>query len=155
MTTNPQVRIVAASIALAEYKSFGVYMCQANRTFQPCSHLAFYENKRIYRVIPAIRSQVESVTLFDEEAVEKRDDIDTRTKAVLIYLVQKLREANNSRALEKSTEKVTLLSGIGDPDTIILPHDIQHKQRYAFTQGHRYIARDKLLANPMTTSELL
>ncbi len=155
MTTNPQVLIVAARIALAEYKSFGVYMCQKNRNFQPCSHLAFYENKRIYRVIPAIRSQVESVTLFDEEAVEQRDDIDTRTKAVLIYLIQQLREANNFRYLEKSTEKVTFLSGIGDPDTIILPHDIQHEQGYAFTQGHRYIAREKLLNAPRTTSELL
>lgn len=155
MTTNPQVLIVASTIALAEYKSFGVYMCQENRTFQPCSHLAFSENKRIYRVIPAIRSQVESVTLFDEEAVEQRDDIDTRTKAVLIYLIQQLREANNFRYLEKFIEKVTLLSGIGDPDTIILPHDIQHEQKNAFTRKHRYISREKLLNAPRTTSELL
>lgn len=154
MTTNPQVLIVAARIALAEYKSFGVYMCQEKRAFQSCSHLAFYENKRIYRVIPAIRSQVESVTLFDEETVEKRDDIDTKTKAVLIYLVQQLRETNNFRYLENFTEKVTFLSGIGDPDTIILPHDIQHEQRNAFTRGHRYIAREKMLTSPRTTSEL-
>jgi hypothetical protein len=129
-------------------------MCQEHRKFQPCSHLAFYENKRIYRVIPAIRSQVESVTLFDEEIVEKRDDIDTRAKAVLIYLIQNLKNANNFRYTEKSTEKVTFLSGIGDPDTIILPRDIKHNQANAFVQGHRYISREKVLSAPMTTAEL-
>lgn len=151
--------VAASKLAASDYQLYNVYICPPNRSFQTTSHMGFYVNSRISRVIPAIRGQVESIILF-ESAIEKRDDLNSRQQALLIYLAQKLSAAKDYR-YGKEEYKVIFLSGIGDPDTIILPHEIENNlvtklgKKQAFTQGYRYVAVAKLLAAPKTTSSLL
>jgi hypothetical protein len=42
-----RVVVVAARLALDEYLKYSAYICQPNRTFQPCNHMAFYTQNKI------------------------------------------------------------------------------------------------------------
>lgn len=55
---DDEVLIVAARRAISEYLKHGLYICQPNRTFRPCSHMAFYANGRIHHQIPKILGKI-------------------------------------------------------------------------------------------------
>jgi hypothetical protein len=152
-----QVLVVAARIALPEYLRLGAYICQPHRSFQPCSHMAFYANGAIDRHVPAILGAVESIIL-DQESVLARRDLDRQAQAYLLSLVRQLVKESPRIGNE---QKVIFLSTPNDPQTIRLPHDIQNDltsesgRTIAFTQGQRYVPLSSLQAAPKTTSDLL
>jgi hypothetical protein len=53
-----RVAVVAARFDLYEYLKYSVYICQPDRTFQPCVRMAFYTKNKIDRRIPKILGQI-------------------------------------------------------------------------------------------------
>lgn len=153
-----QVVVVAARRALDEYFRHSAYICQPNRSFQPCDYIAFYANGKIDRHIPRILATVESVVL-DEQAIISDKGLREELKTQLLALVRDLQAEGSFRVDE--AQKVMFLSSSDSDDTLLLPHDIENDllsdsgRTIAFTQGQRYVPLDKLLAAPLTTSELL
>jgi hypothetical protein len=153
-----QVLVVAARTALPEYLRLEAYICQPHRSFQPCSHMAFYANGAIDRHVPAILGVVESISLAQESVLARRD-LDRQARDRLLSLVRQLVKMRSPRIGDE--QKVILLSTPNDPQTIRLPHDIQNDltsesgRTIAFTQGQRYVPLDSLQAGPKTTSDLL
>lgn len=64
-----RVAIVAARIALAEYRAHSAYICQPGRIFQPSAYMGFYADKSIDRHIPTIQATMEGI-LLSREGVE-------------------------------------------------------------------------------------
>lgn len=155
---SEQVVVVAARRALGEYFRHSAYICQPNRSFQPCNHMAFYANGRVDRHIPRILETVESIVL-SEDAITTDASLPADLRARLLALVRELEEEGSFRLDE--AQKVMFLSPPGAEETLILPHDIENDltsdtgRTTAFTQGQRYVPLDKLMAAPETTSDLI
>lgn len=153
-----QAVIVAARLALAEYRHHLVYMCQPRRTFQACSHIGFYAEGQIYPSIPAILGSVDAV-VFTAEAIAARDDLTSEMRTRLLHLLDGLKHTNSDRLGEE--QKVLFLSAPDAPETLRLTHGIVNDltsdtgRAIAFVQGQRYVPLARLKANPRTTTELL
>jgi hypothetical protein len=153
-----QAVVVPAVRALPEYHRFSTYICQPNRTFQPCTHLAFYADRKVYHRIPRILAQIENVVL-SESAIFARDDISMEMKNKLIEIVSVLQNEENERYEQEA--KIIFLTSHDDPETLKLTHDIDNDltsdsgRTVAFVQGQRYVSLEKLKKNPTKTSQLL
>lgn len=152
------VLIVPARSAIEDYRSFSVYVCQPNRSFQPVEYIGFYHSGAIDQYIPKIIGKpIEDVTLT-EEAIEEAQ-LSLETKQDLLQLVEQLKSHNSSRYGVKL--KVFFLSSPNSPDTIKLARNIRNDLKneagrpYAFTQGQRYVPLSALQKNQTTTTELL
>ncbi|MBW4581336.1 MAG: hypothetical protein KME42_17340 [Tildeniella nuda ZEHNDER 1965/U140] len=152
------VLIVPARSAIQDYRSFSVYVCQPNRSFQPVEYIGFYHGGVIDQYIPKIIGKpIEDVTLT-EEAIEEAQ-LSLETKQDLLQLVKQLKKHSSSRYGVKL--KVFFLSSPTSPDTIKLTQAIKNDLKneagrpYAFTQGQRYVPLSALRKNPATTTELL
>jgi hypothetical protein len=152
-----EVLVVAARRALSEYLKHGLYICQANRPFRTCSHMAFYANGHIHHQIPKILGQIEQI-MMTQEAVEAYSG-DGELRERLLVLFDEWGKAASPRIGEVA--KVMFLSPVGDDLTIVLPHDIKNDlvsesgRTIAFTQGQRYVPLERLQKGPRTTTELL
>jgi len=155
--TGDQVLVVAAKHAINEYLSYGVYMCQPNRTFQPSSHMAFYSSGKIHHEIPAIQEQIEEITL-EPAIIEQYADISDDNRRRLLQIANHLRQSETMR-LQKC--KVVFLTAPDDPNTLRLTADIENDltsesgRTIAFVQGQRYIPIERFEGNPQKTSDLL
>jgi hypothetical protein len=152
-----EVLVVAARKALADYQKYGVYICQPNRTFRPCSHMAFYSSGRIHHQIPSILGKIEQI-MMTREAVEGYSD-DKGHRERFLFVIDELDKSASPRIGELA--KVLFLSMPDDDMTINLPNDIENDlmsesdRTIAFTQGQRYVSLERLQQAPLTTSELL
>jgi hypothetical protein len=152
-----EVLVVAARRALSDYLKYGAYICQPNRSFRPCSHMAFYANGRIHKQIPKIMGKIEQIMMTREAAEGFSGDNEHRER--LLFLFDELEKSADSRIGELA--KVLFLSTPDDDMTIVLPNDIENDlisesgRTIAFTQGQRYVPLERLKKAPSTTSKLL
>jgi hypothetical protein len=152
-----QVLVVPARRALAEYKRFSAYICQPNRSFRPSSHLAFYRNGKIDRLVPEISSTIESIFMSREGFQDKNLSNEQREK--FVELIEKMEQENNHNLGEE--HKIIFLSAPEDSLTIDIGHEIvndlesESGRGVAFTQGQRYVSLEAIQKKPKTTSELL
>ena len=142
-----EVLVVAALLALGEYRDTSAYVCQPNRAFRDVERIAFYTLGEIAPFIPKI------IETFD--AVEFRRGMhDGRLGSVVDALV--------NRALRPEVQhyKVMLLTSPDDSETIRLNAPIVNDltseagRNIAFTQGQHYVSLSRLKA-AKTTSELV
>src|SRR5437868_14058351 len=67
---SDRVVVVAARIALDEYRKYSAYICQPDRAFRNCVRMAFYTQNKIECHSPKILGLIEAIS---------RDEIETRT----------------------------------------------------------------------------
>ncbi len=118
-----RVVAVAARFALTEYLKYSAYICQPDRTFQPCDHMAFYTQNKIDRHIPTILGQIEAIT---RDEIETRSDLSDIDKARLRTLLQKM-DTVRSEEWSKMKLKIVFLSPSDSSDTLILPQEIANR----------------------------
>lgn len=156
--SKPQVLVVAARIAYDEYLRHGLYFCQPNRTFQPCTHMGFYAQGQIQPKVPKILASIESIQL-DEEAIERTTELPEQERQRLKSAVALLRSGHDERISE--SVKVLFLSAQDSPETLTLPQPIVNDLRtesgrtVAFVQGQRYVSFEAIQRAPGTTSGLI
>jgi hypothetical protein len=155
LLTQDDTVIVAANVAWDEFRRFGAYVCQPNRSFRAgLSHLGFYHAGQIEPLIPRIMDQRESVMLTHDEAERLRSAGD----AALGDLVDRLlRERARPEGVPHG---IFLLTPHDHPDTVRLPHAIRNDtvassgRSWAWTLGQRYTSLDRLRQGFERTSQL-
>jgi hypothetical protein len=154
-----QVLVVAARVALDEYRRYSAYVCQPNRSFRPVSHMAFYRDGTIAPMLPKVLDKVESIVL-SHEGISSDPSMTGERRGRLTTLIESgLRPAVDER-LGKEVQ-VIFLSEEASPDTLRLQHPVRNMptsdggRSQAFVQGHRYVPLANFLKNPRTTSELV
>jgi hypothetical protein len=150
---DDRVLVVAARKAWPEYQKHGLYFCQANRSFKPVDHLAFYTDGEIKTAVPSVTDAIESIK-FTEETVRNHSDPSQSQREKLLDAVTQFRKEGSERYGE--TEKVIFLR-----DDIELDYPVKNDKTasdsdrtVAFVQGHRYVSFSKLRKNPEYTTEL-
>lgn len=153
--------VPASKYARDEYYRYSAYICQPNRPFRQVTRMAFYYGGRIIRHVPAVRGMVESVSLSEAGLGEiKGASLDPDVVEPATGLLSALLGDNNFRVGKEDRVKFVLLSKHDDPETFVLPHEIENDKRgaggqiVAFTQGQRYISFARLQAAPRKTSQL-
>src|SRR5438445_13886117 len=155
--SEDKVVVIPAGFALDEYLKYSAYICQPNRTFQPCVRMAFYAKNKIDRRIPKILGQIEAIS---GDEIETRTDLTESERARLRTLLRKMEPAR-SEEWSKKKLKIVFLSPPDSPDTLVLPDDIVNDSTSgsgggaAFTQNQRYVSLARLEQEPKTTSELV
>lgn len=144
--------VVAARVAYEVYRHMGGYVCQPLRSFrQEIKYLGFYKDKAIQREVPLIRYRRKNVTFSPEAANALRASGD-ETDVEIGELITKHLAADQQMAGQPY--QVFLLSSPDDESTLVLPKEIHHTKRGAWTQGQRYTASEALKRGPATTEEL-
>lgn len=148
-----RVLVVAARKAWPEYQKHNLYFCQANRSFKPVDHLAFYADGEIKTAIPSVTGAIESIELT-QESVQDHSELTRSQREQLLEAVNQLDEEDSERYGE--TEKVIFLR-----DGIELDRPVENDKTasdsdrtVAFVQGHRYVSYSKLRENLTYTTEL-
>jgi hypothetical protein len=147
---NPDVVIVPATKALAEFQRLGAYICQPRRSFQPVKYLGFYWQRRIEPQFPKVWDFVKDVLFTPQEAERLRADPDALTSRVGEVVQQALGDPDSDREVGERYQVVPLDLEAG----FTLDAPIQHDGPAAWTQNQRYATRDALEKNPATTDEL-
>lgn len=155
---SEKVLVLPARNAYEEYMSVSAYICQANRRFEPTTHVAFYSDRKIQPHVPRILGSVESVS-WREADILSDPNLSLETRNRLISLLREAKKRGVARQDGKSY-KVMFLAPPGSPDAIRLPHPIENDKKtsngkpWPFTVGHRYIVASKLLSGVEKTSQL-
>lgn len=150
-----QVLVVPARRAINEYLAHSVYMCQPNRTFQPCARIAFYVSGKIDIRVPRILEQIESVNLSDAGIARQPASLQPQ----LTRLLTELTAAKSDRLNEDT--KVMFLTPPTAKETFKLKQEIENDcksangKTTAFVQGQRYVPFSQLQTSPKTTTLLL
>lgn len=118
-----QVVVVPAGKAYREYLQYGAYVCQPRRPFKPVERMAFYCRGQIEREIPMIRHVMDEVEFSQENADVLRASGEA-TAGETAELIERLLEAGPRQ--EGDVHKVFLLTGHGDPETVILERPIRN-----------------------------
>lgn len=150
---NDNVIIVAARVALNDYKLYGCYICQENRNFRLDSmYMAFYYKNKITRYIPQILGYIDSIDISNPNL----DNLAITTVAASESEVKKrlnnfLTQYQNSKNFYFSRNKIIILSLPTDIRTVKLDHEIINNKtdkrglkRVPFTQSNRYSTISKL-----------
>ncbi|MGH3005445.1 MAG: hypothetical protein ACRDOS_05990 [Gaiellaceae bacterium] len=144
--------VVAARIAYQEYLETGSYVCQAGRRFRDdIEYLGFYKDKAIQPEVPVIRHRRDSVTFSRDKASSLRASGD-ESDAIIAGLIDE--NLDSGRRAEGDSHQVFLLSSPGDEMTLVLPQEIPHAKKGAWTQGQRYTSSEALRRGAATTEEL-
>ena len=147
---NPDVVIVPATRALAEFERLSAYICQPKRSFQLVEYLGFYWQRRIEPRFPKIRGFVKDVLFTPEEAQRLKGDPDPLTARVGEIVEQALADVEGDRRVGERYQVVPL--DIDSGFTLAAP--IEHKGPSAWTQNQRYATVDALRTQPATTDDL-
>jgi hypothetical protein len=89
---SDRVVVVAARIALKEYRDYSAYICQPDRAFQDCVRMAFYTKNKIDRHIPKILGRIEAIS---GDEIERRTDLLDIEKARLRTLLNTMESARS------------------------------------------------------------
>lgn len=141
--------VVAAKIAWPAYEDYGVYVCQAGRTFRKVDWLAFYCDGKIQPKVAKIYNSK------DVKFPDKNGDTDTNLSDP-----EKRWLKDNEHAYGQTLKVFELSRPENDDDTVDLKKTIPNKLKnesgrgYAFTQGQRYTSLDAL-KNAETTKDLV
>jgi hypothetical protein len=148
--TDGWVTVVAAEDAYPVYKQAGVYWCQDDRTFStPVSRIGFYHDKAIEPELPLALERITGTTIAE---LEQSPDSGHQSLAARI-------SGAIAAGLPGPKEPFDIydLTTAGDERTIKLAQRVPHQRPgrgKGFTQKHRFVKLDALLANPASTDEL-
>ncbi|MFI7217745.1 hypothetical protein [Micromonospora maritima] len=134
--------VVPARNAWGLYRSVRAYVCQAGRSFQPVEHLAFYSQRQIHPEIPKILFRLDNVDWTIGEINRLRATGNNRD-ADLADII----EVSRKHGWTEGRYQVLGLTAPGSAGHLTLPAPIPHQGRgrgSAFTQGQRYVVRDRL-----------
>jgi hypothetical protein len=149
-----QVVVVPAANAYRQYLDLSAYMCQPRRPFKHVERIAFYCRGRIEREVPLIRHVVDDVEFSREHAEELRASRNPFGPEIAGLI---------ERALDTGVrpaghlEKVFLLSGPDDPETVHLNEPIvndavdKRGQTTAWVMMQRYASLAALQAARRTS----
>jgi len=129
-----RVLVVAARRAWPDYKDYGMYFCQAGRSFKPANHLAFYADGKIKPLIPRITKIVDSIELT-EDSVNKDRRLTPEQKQELLlvhemtHIIQSDWGLNDgvTNTLDGSLTRTALAEG----EAVYI--EIQYARRYVST----------------------
>ena len=156
------VLVVAARRAWPFYERYGFYTCQANRSFRPVGHLAFYAGGEI-------KQQIAQIVYPDPpeayEAVDIAAATDDESDPWLFKKLQQFKAAEPEKWAKFGVAKVVRLtpstespesdseSGTIDLGRAIANDKTSHSGRStAFTMGHRYVRLNRLTDPNVTTT---
>ncbi|MEV1059205.1 hypothetical protein AB0I92_18270 [Micromonospora chalcea] len=134
--------VVPARNAWGLYQSTRAYVCQAGRSFQPVDHLAFYSQRQILPEVPKILFRLDNVDWTVGE-VNRLRATGERRDALLADII----EVSRKQGWTEGRYQVFGLTAPGSAGHLTLPTPIPHHSRgrgSAFTQGQRYVVRDRL-----------
>ncbi|WP_433283639.1 hypothetical protein [Micromonospora sp. CA-244673] len=134
--------VVPARDAWGLYQSARAYVCQPGRSFQPVDHLAFYSQRQIHPEVPKILFRLDNVDWTAGEVNRLRTTGLTRD-AQLADII----ETSWKHGWTEGRYQVFGLSAPGSAGHLTLPAPVPHHARgrgSAFTQGQRYVVRDRL-----------
>ena len=144
------VIVAAGRTAWGEYAAYGLYICQAGRSFRPVSHMGFYADKAIQASVPKVLGWIDiETTDHVAEVVGPVDDgIADQFHARYDHMVV------DGRDRPDGAFRAAVLTPPGDDSTITLTHPIANAHRdkngklSAWTMGQRYVVTDRLLEQP-------
>jgi len=152
------VLVIPARFAYDDYGKYKVYICQPNRTFsKPCSHIAFYRNKKIEQQLPRILDNIQEIVLDQlssfVKSPESKDLSLSKYYNRLLVLRDMMKESNDKRVEEPHQYFIL-------EEDEPLDNEIAHKPRadgktVAFVRNQRYIPLSKFRTKPRTTEDLL
>lgn len=147
------VIVVAATDAWPLYDEMKqhAYVFPAGRSIKVSEYIAFYADQEIKPIVPRITHRFDAVDWNDGNARRL-----IRSSGAIDQRLGRLIAASRTRAWQESVYRVFLLSGPTDPETVVLPHPIDHSARgrgSAFVRSHRYLSRGELLS-AFDTSEI-
>ncbi|MFI5926174.1 hypothetical protein ACIA3K_09305 [Micromonospora sp. NPDC051543] len=134
--------VVPARDAWGLYESAYAYVCQAGRSFQPVEYLAFYSQQQIHTEVPKILFRLDNVDWSVGEINRLRATGQARDARVADIIA-----ASRKLGWTDGRYQVFGLTGPGAEGHLSLPQPVPHLARgrgSAFTQGQRYIVRDRL-----------
>lgn len=148
-----RVLVVAARKAWPEYQRYGLYFCQANRSFKPVSHLAFYTDGEVKTAVPSVTGSIESIELA-EQSVRDNEELSRRQREKLLDAVKDMKKVDSDRY--EDTEKVIFLEESFELDSPVTNDKTasDSDRIVAFVQGHRYVSLTVLREGPTFTSKL-
>jgi hypothetical protein len=147
-----RVLVVAARKAWPEYKRYGLYFCQPNRSFKPSKHLAFYTEKEIKSEVPIIEDQLEQVKLTPQ-GIRRKNLSKTKSKRLLAAI--RFMYENDSDRFDEVQKVMFLEDGFQLNSPVKNDKTASDSNRtVAFVRGHRYVSFSKLRGNPEYTTEL-
>lgn len=130
--------IVAAKKAWSDYKDFGAYICQPNRSFRNVERIGFYANGKIQPYIPRILH-------VDNEVTFEKDSKNLELREIINKVLEKGALATGEQS------KVFKLSPIDSAETVELKAAIINDQMSktgkgtAYTMGQRYVNLSSLI----------
>lgn len=145
------VVVVPARSAYPEYLEHSAYVCQPKRTFKPgLTHLAFYVDRAIKELVPAVR-YVEDKVVFTEEEASRREASGDPLQREVGELIRSLMTAGPRTPGE--AYKVFLLTSPGDERTLRLDSPLLHAGKGAWVQNQRYTSVAALTAPGVLSTE--
>lgn len=155
---SEKILVLPAREAYEEYLAVSAYICQANRRFQPTTHVAFYSDGKIQPHVPRILESVESVSWREAEILSD-PNLSDETRIRVISLLRESKTKGVTRQ-DGKTYKIMFLAPPGSPDAIKLLRAIENDKKtwngkpWPFTVGQRYVLASKLLSGVEKTSQL-
>jgi len=142
--------VVAGRVSWPEYQKFGIYACQAQRSFRAVPYFGFYVDKAIQPLLPRRLLWLPEVT-FDTDTAEQLQQSDNALErrvgeaipAVLASTARGPREVFGVMVLSRANDRETLRV---DP--------VPHCEPGAWTQSQRYTSSELLQRGPRDTSQL-
>jgi hypothetical protein len=131
------VVVVPARNAWPEYRQYHAYVCQADRSCQQVSRMAFYARGHIHPLVPMILESHDHVDFVPDKHEGRLGEL----VAILLKDGQRKRDV---------AYKVIFLSAPDSPDTLNLgrtvPNDLKSESGIttAFVQNQRYISSERL-----------
>lgn len=136
--------IVAAKNAWPEYKKFGAYICQSNRSFRNVERIGFYANGQIQLYIPQILYVENEVTLEkDSENIELREIMNKVLEKGVRNLGDQYKIFKLSPMDSELTEKLE--------NPIINDQTSKTGKGTAYTMGQRYVNLSSLIGASKTS----
>lgn len=145
------VVVVPARSAYPEYLEHFAYVCQPRRTFKPgLTHLAFYVDRSIEELVPAVR-YVEDEVVFSEEEATRRESSGDPLQGEVGALIRALMTAGPRTPGE--SYKVFLLTSPDDEGTVRLATPLPHTGKGAWVQNQRYTSVAALTGRDVRSTE--
>lgn len=147
---NPDVVIVPATKAFAEFHALSAYICQPKRSFQPVEYLGFYWRRRIEPEFPKVLGFVQDVLFTLDNAHRLKADPDPFMVRVGQIVEEALGNRSGDRQIGGRYQVVPLDLAAG----FTLAASIEHTGPSAWTQNQRYATAAALGTQPATTDDL-
>lgn len=142
--------VVAGRVSWPEYRQFGVYACQPDRSFRDVPYFGFYINKTIKELLPRRLKWMPNIKFDQQTAADLRaskDPLDQRVGEAIPAIL------DSTTRTDREFYGVMVLSRPDDPVTLHVP-GVPHRSSGAWTQSQRYTSSELLKEGPADTTEL-